>query len=407
MQNPPVPRPSRRRLLKQALELASETAERERLGQASCAIQGYGRTVVLLNELIVQLRGTEGQESTLGRLRALSRMYARRVMMLRKMHAAGTAASKQRGVASSDFESSSILQMEGTAIDGSPHQPTIADIIQVKDIFRRIPKPLPVELIDLIIDDASYWPHSSITLDQTRTVPDPRHRKAKDEMYMRTLPLAVPGVEGHISLMGREVEDGAAVKAFVLGMDEGGESYGGRWLPPRGEHPCKKIVFQLWSKGQGHAHDPTNEGSYRGSYTWFDAGVETPLSAITLDHSVSWPVYLITAASGSAHLAWSPFEFAGRDEHPSLPLPTHLQRNVHGKREVHHHTVVWHYLDHVERGSPEAVEAEVKGQGWKSLDGGFVRGLKVGDCITLWMRARFPARVMKASKAKIDVYWAV
>ncbi|KAH7925691.1 hypothetical protein BV22DRAFT_969693, partial [Leucogyrophana mollusca] len=255
-------------------------------------------------------------------------------------------------------------------------QPTIADIIQVKDLFSRISTPLPIELVDKILDDASYWPYSSITLDLPRSVPGSRHYN-KDDMYMRTLPLA------------------------------GGESYDGRWLPPRGEHPCRMIEFQLWSRDQGFSHEIHNHGTYRGSYTWFDAGVESLKSVGTLDHNVSWPVYLITEASDSERLAGSPFQFTDPGKHPFLPPPTHLQRNIHAKSEMHHHTVVWHYLDCVEEGSSEAVEAELRGQGWKSLDGSFVRGLKVGDCITLWLRARFPAWAMRAAKAKMDIYWAV
>jgi hypothetical protein len=72
-----------------------------------------------------------------------------------------------------------------------------------------------------------------------------------------------------------------------------------------------------------------------------------------------------------------------------------------------HHIVTWTDLDDVEEGSPEAFAAEKRGQGWKSYDGSFVRDLQVGDCITLWMRARFPGWTNDAVKAKITVFWAV
>ncbi|KAH7903139.1 hypothetical protein BJ138DRAFT_199934, partial [Hygrophoropsis aurantiaca] len=81
---------------------------------------------------------------------------------------------------------------------GTDYLPTIANIIQVKDIFSQTSPPLPIELIDQIIDDASYWPHSSITLIKSAIVRNFGTSATQDAMYMRTLPLAVPGVEGSI-----------------------------------------------------------------------------------------------------------------------------------------------------------------------------------------------------------------
>ncbi|KAH7905153.1 hypothetical protein BJ138DRAFT_1165272 [Hygrophoropsis aurantiaca] len=314
-------------------------------------------------------------------------------------------------------KASSLLQMENPsssdAEPGASYLPTIADIIQVKDIFSQTSPPLPIELIDQIIDDASYWPHSSITLTKSAIVPNYRTGGIQDEMYMRTLPLAVPGVEGSIALSGTEAED---EKSIALGLVEGGDPTNGKWLPPRGENPARKIVFKLWSKDQGWSGEHDNHGTYRGSYTWFDAGIETPkFDNITLNDPISWPVHLIAHPSDSSRLSSSDsksepsssFEFITDNQTPFLPPPTTLQRNIHAKKSVHNHTVVWHYLDCVEEGSADAIEAGERGQGWKSLDGTFVRGMKVGDCVTLWMRARFPEWVMRVSKATIDIYWAV
>jgi hypothetical protein len=75
--------------------------------------------------------------------------------------------------------------------------------------------------------------------------------------------------------------------------------------------------------------------------------------------------------------------------------------------KIRHHTITWHYLDFIDEQSPAAIEADLNGRGWKSLDGSFVRNLKVGDCITLWMRARFPGWMAHIVKAKIEMYWAV
>lgn len=42
----------------------------------------------------------------------------------------------------------------------------------------------------------------------------------------------------------------------------------------RTEHPCKKIVFSFKSHDQGWGGDPGSHGTYHGSYTWFDVGLE-------------------------------------------------------------------------------------------------------------------------------------
>jgi len=116
--------------------------------------------------------------------------------------------------------------------------------------------------------------------------------------------------------------------------------------------------------------------------------------SIELDHDHSPVEFVLKAPLQTPYLPWSP--------------STHIQRNVHAGQEFRTHIVEWHYLDSIEEGSAEAMEADNdKGRGWQSLDGSFVRSLKEGDCITLWMRARFPGWRCLGKKAKIDVYWAV
>jgi hypothetical protein len=42
---------------------------------------------------------------------------------------------------------------------------------------------------------------------------------------------------------------------------------------PRGEHPCRKIVFTIKSKDQGWGGG-AGRGTYKESFTWFDTGLE-------------------------------------------------------------------------------------------------------------------------------------
>ncbi|KIJ21367.1 hypothetical protein PAXINDRAFT_65237 [Paxillus involutus ATCC 200175] len=145
---------------------------------------------------------------------------------------------------------------------------------------------------------------------------------------------------------------------------------------PIAAHPCRKIVFQLWSHDQGwttsHPHD---QGTYRNSFTWIGARIEKAQFGIALP---------------------------GSDE-----TFTHVQTNVQVNSETTHHTVTWHHLDSVRKGSQDAQEADARGEDWKALDGRFVKAMRPGDCISLWMRARLRLWKCTLEKAKITVYWAV
>ncbi|KAJ8592779.1 hypothetical protein M405DRAFT_19945 [Rhizopogon salebrosus TDB-379] len=99
-----------------------------------------------------------------------------------------------------------------------------------------------------------------------------------------------------------------------------------------------------------------------------------------------------------------PFQIQRNITTPFLPPDTTLQTNVVTKRETTELIIVWHFLD---KESVEAKEAGKLGRGPATLDGKFVRSMQVGDCITLWDRARFRGWEPVIQKVKITVYWAV
>ena len=39
-------------------------------------------------------------------------------------------------------------------------------------------------------------------------------------------------------------------------------------------HPCRRIVFTIRSHDQGWGGDPGDAGTYNGSWTWFEVGLE-------------------------------------------------------------------------------------------------------------------------------------
>lgn len=54
----------------------------------------------------------------------------------------------------------------GTLEASKPHFPTVKDVLKVQDILG-VPKPrLPLEIIDVIIDFAEYWPHVAAKMEE-------------------------------------------------------------------------------------------------------------------------------------------------------------------------------------------------------------------------------------------------
>lgn len=256
---------------------------------------------------------------------------------------------------------------------------------------------LPAELVDKIIDDASYWLHSSVYLERCLTVPVRREGgSVEDVMYMRTLPLGIRGTDGDFNLLEKDFEDGSAwTKELRLGGPDD-LLYSTTTL----SHPCRKIVFQLWSNDQGWGGERSN-GPYKASYTWFDVGIEKAQTSIFTNNTVDWPAYLLFKEEVDA------FPIQRDVTKPFLPSDTTLQKNAMAIKYTTKHAVVWHFLDSFDKESAVAIEAGKLGRGPGTLDGKFVRNMQVGDCITLWARARFPGWENCVKKAKITVYWAV
>jgi hypothetical protein len=264
-------------------------------------------------------------------------------------------------------------------------------------VKRYLKSKLPAELVDRIIDDASYWPHSSVYLERCLTVPmRGEGGSIEDVMYMRTLPLGIRGTDGDFNLLGEDFKDGSAwrKKLRLGGPDDLSRS------TPTLSHPCRKIVFQLWSNDQGWGGEQ-GYGPYKASYTWFDVGIEKAQTSIFTNNTVDWPAPLLFKEEVDA------FRIQRDVARPFLPSDTTLQKNVMAEEETTEHTIVWHFLDSFDKESAEAIEADKLGRGPGSLDGKFVRNMQVGDCITLWARARFPGWKNHVKRAKITVYWAV
>lgn len=171
-------------------------------------------------------------------------------------------------------------------------------------------------------------------------------------------------------------------------------------------------------------------GTYKGSYTWFDVGLEH-LEVINTDTCMSETqtpngfIKQLRLESGDGTLKgptsiycdfcsiWPPvikdpsnpshYKF----DHPFLPSQARLQSNRTATPELKEYIITWAYDDCVSPRSPGGDRLEEEGRGRETGNGNFVRNLKIGDIITIWARARFSGWRNNVVYAKIDLYWAV
>jgi hypothetical protein len=183
-------------------------------------------------------------------------------------------------------------------------------------------------------------------------------------------------------------------------------------------HPCRRIVFTIKSHDQGWGGNPNDEGTYNGSWTWFEAGLERWCKTSTAEPDAAEQQTLHQQPSlvpddlctVLPQVEWDSEKEEHVLKHPLHP-PQHLkiQCNVTAEREWATHRVVWSYTDDIdpERDVEAATKLAERGRGTATGNGKFVRDLKLGDVVTLWAKARFGGWINKVDSVRIDVYYAV
>lgn len=378
---------------------------------------------------------------------------------------------------------------------GGFYEPSYADVLVAKALLQRCGR-LPLELVDDIVDMAEYWPKTHVEVDfyENRRngifVPVRQSRNTgKNQFILRTPPLgfrAAPTKEDNYSTKepeprpsrndGNEATEnagpgtGGADDAGVLCSDDDVRT----WFPvgqaPPLEHPCRKIVFTLISHDQGWANNQRDRGSFKGSYSWFDVGLERygvpesekddkekeeeetePKEQKPEFQAVPPAASLYTLRPDVVAATEQPSTFHGEPtsasmtqepkryqfSFPLLPGVDRLQSNRVATSAWTEYNIVWSWTDSKEDWDVEEAAAEAEdtidatnsidgagdgdeaeaeavvhplekiGRGSETGNGEFVRNLRVGDVVTLWAKARFPGWVNMVQRAEIDVYWAV
>jgi len=328
-----------------------------------------------------------------------------------------------------------------------PHyDPSLKEVLVLKEQLQQKSN-LPIELIEAIIDLAEYWPHTVTTLNGRRRVlaGDPAEESA---FMLRSQPL------GYIQTPASQPAHNTSYYGMVpwkLNIETPTNCIGKvaeQWKATsfaRGENPCRKIVFIFESHDQGRCGNMSLRGSYKESWTWFDVGKEEllafkdPSSLLNTDKIEKDEDYKdIISTIKERELAYfesqvrngaeeetifcvpqtiSPLLNSALDQpvygtkfmHRLLPEQNNcIQRNKTAILETHRHVVTWKYDDNItDPDSIEGKELEARGRGRETGNGDFVRGMKIGDAVTVWAKARFGGWHNEVEGVEVKVFWAV
>ncbi|KAG9229529.1 hypothetical protein BJ875DRAFT_387174 [Amylocarpus encephaloides] len=325
------------------------------------------------------------------------------------------------------------LSEEEQSDDG--FQPKLEDIEEVKKIFLE-ELLLPLELVVNIVDFAEYWPHTTgiMWAGEEDSLYVRTGDRRENCLVVRTPPLGFeplqawktrvvsnhegtktstevgPELEGTGRYpwsidsaprsVNRETDDNHLTKRIIEDWEKLSTTRG---------RPCRKVVFTIESHDQGWGGSAVDKGTFRGSFTWFDVGLERMSAFRADDDHIDDPgtdldsEYPINC--GSRMIIPRPRN-PSSPEFPLLPERTCLQKNLTSTKFATKHEIIWRATDNIQPDSQEGDQLEEQGRGRDTLNGEFVRNLKMGDIITVWAKARFPGWCNVVESVKVDVYWA-
>ncbi|KAI1068077.1 hypothetical protein LB507_004316 [Fusarium sp. FIESC RH6] len=287
-------------------------------------------------------------------------------------------------------------------------------------------KKLPPDVVDIILDFAEYWAHSSNEIDYKLQHQHPLTviggSPSENKFLLRSYPVGLTGLQGRHALAEILAYDMTEAKPQALEKEHEKDYFVklANYPTPKLQYPVRKVVFTIRSKDQGWSSDTENRHTYNGSWTWFEAGLEkfdaeqicdpqctydvryksNTSEAVPLPVCALRPLYPETGPISDKKLGFT---------HPLQPQDKWvIQHNKTAHRAWQDHVVTWMWTDDIKPESDAAEKMRMEtGRGRETGDGSFIRDLKMGDVITVWAKARFSAWVNHVESVKIDVYWAV
>lgn len=326
------------------------------------------------------------------------------------------------------------LKEDLAASDGMrPSSPAIWEALAVKRMLSTLP--LPLELVESIMDFAEYWPCTykemkdsvvvlsddgvrimdfySIMFTYHHWVPE----AVRDRELLRTGPLGF----GYPALKkARKAPWSNRGTRKPDSKPQGQPIFCPIPLPTRGIRPCRKIVFSIISRGECR--------SDAAAASWFDAALEKAVpspssignrpdpalhSAGAQDAEPTKPPIILSSVLKALQFVWqlpitSAKGLANTKKPQESPLSDHLlwqcvSYNEPSSRLNKHRVIAWRYDDDSEEQADDAVH-DRHHSGAK-----FIRSMELGDSIILCARTRSPFApgMTYIPNASVCVYWAV
>ncbi|KFH45648.1 hypothetical protein ACRE_035730 [Hapsidospora chrysogenum ATCC 11550] len=313
-----------------------------------------------------------------------------------------------------------------STVDGG-YDPSPMDVFVVREMLSRAVR-LPPDIVDVIFDYAEYWAHSTNYIDYLEERRIPMRvvgtSKSENRFLLRSVPIGLTTLDDRKNLAEGFSYDTNEAKPRPLKTEFDPVFFKklANHPMPKLEHPVRKIVFTIKSRDQGFGGPRRRgPGPYDASWTWFEAGLERFDREQTCDPQCTADLRYNSPKSPAPSLplcalrsVYPPIETSDKGEgeykyHHSLAANDKylIQRNKTANRDLQDNVVTWSRTDNVDPESEEARELEAQGRGKASMTGEFVRSLKMGDVVSIWAKARFPAWVNHVEKIKVDIYWAV
>ncbi|KAE9392943.1 hypothetical protein BT96DRAFT_829998, partial [Gymnopus androsaceus JB14] len=170
-------------------------------------------------------------------------------------------------------------------------------------------------------------------------------------------------------------------------------------IPPKDESKhrrIRKITFQMESHDQGWASTEVDQGTYNGSWSWFEAVIfRASASPFWLD---------LTSDPTSPFNLGAKFNSSDLKELFPEPDPNgwHIQSNVVASKEPRWHSVTWTEFE-----DEEAHRDPTSSKGREGIGHELVRLLEPGDRVMLIAKARFRGWSNHVSQGSIEIYYSV
>lgn len=262
-------------------------------------------------------------------------------------------------------------------------------------------KRLPLELVELVLDHAEYWPHTTTIKPRLGLVRTPvKWRGTSSDITSRTWPSpeseAMQEVLGFTLSSPPLASESDLTRAATLrkGLRRLLSRESEICLPPRGQHPARMIVLEAVSQ----RYD-------------IQTGKFCDLGIVREDELLLGQEIAMIEGQVRSSSVFSAFRSTQKLLKPSKPLKPGNTHHVVAQRECHFsprakaegkYVIKMKYDDDLEDGIEESAnENEVP------TTADFIKKLKVGDSIELWAPVVRGNCVYRIDEVRMHAFWAV